>query len=73
MSSTDGKGSSAWTLGIPRQLIARDGAGQRLSGQVMVLIRPACRFWNLVGISRARQNLRQQRVRIKRDPLHQLV
>jgi len=71
MSSTRGNGA-ALARWDPKAVGLADGVGKRLPGKVMVLIRPLA-AGEYRGVGRRSQDLRQQRVRIKRDARHQLV
>ena len=73
MWSTDGNGSSAWTLGSDRQVIVGDRARQRLAAQVVMLVGPARRVRNLFRERGGGEDLREQRIRIERDPRHEAI
>ena len=59
--------------GIPQKMIRLDRIGQGLPGEVVVLIGPARRIRNLVGIRRGRKHLCQERIRIQSNARYQLV
>ena len=54
-------------------MVFLNGVGERLARKIMVLIGPALRVGNLIRVCRRGQNLRQQRIGIKRDARHQSV